>query len=57
MIRLDRTRERDGRLIHPGDAWSESAQSATAEALRERGDHQAKKEIYAHVDVGPRWKR
>ncbi len=51
MIRLDRTRERDGRLIHPGDAWSESAQSATAGALRERGDHQAKKEIYAHVDV------
>jgi uncharacterized protein (TIGR02646 family) len=51
MIGLDRNRERDGRLIHPGDAWSESAQSATADALRERVDHAVRDDIYAHLDA------
>ena len=51
MIRLDRNRELDGRLVHPGETWSERAHQATERALIEREDHDADDDVYGHDDA------
>lgn len=52
MIRIDRNRRHsNGRVIHPGPRWLVSADTATAEAVAENGDHEAKRSVYAATRV------
>ncbi|MCZ6892636.1 MAG: TIGR02646 family protein [Gammaproteobacteria bacterium] len=51
MIPIDRNRTIGGRRIHPGARWSTSAAKATRKAKSERGNHDAKRSVYAHDKV------
>ncbi len=52
MIYIDRDRvDENGVPIRPNDAWFQAAEEATEVALQENGDHDADRDIFAHVEV------